>query len=111
MNRPGGTTNRVAGELLHVKGCQQQPVHTRLLPFRAACIRSVQTERAIEMKRTHVLLLLIDMTDLEPNIGVGEWAGRVSQNAIKASEAVVVLALLLVDDAKTEKDFIFLVKI
>ena len=63
------------------------------------------------MKRTHVLLLLIDMTDLEPNIGVGEWARRVSQNAIKTSEAVVVLALLLVDDAKTEKDFIFLVKI
>ena len=51
------------------------------------------------------------MTDLEPNIGVCKRRWRVSQYAIEALETLLILALLLVDDAKAEHDLVRLVKV
>ena len=50
------------------------------------------------------------MTDLEPDIGMSERTGRVAEDAIKAREAVFVLALLLVDDAEAEEDFVYFIE-
>ena len=51
------------------------------------------------------------MPDLEPDVGVGEWTGRVTQDAVEALETLRVLALLLVDYAKAEEDLVRLVKV
>ena len=51
------------------------------------------------------------MADLEPDIGVCEGIRRVAEDAIEALEALRVLALLLVDYAEAEQDFVRLVKI
>ena len=60
---------------------------------------------------THVLLLLEDVPDLEPNVGVGEWTRRVTKDAVEAFEGVFVLRLLLVNYAEAEEDFVRLVKV
>lgn len=57
------------------------------------------------------MLLLVHMTDLEPNVGVGEWVRRIAKDAIKALEALGVFALLLVYDAEAEEDLVCLVEI
>ena len=51
------------------------------------------------------------MANLKPNIGVGEWAWWVPKDTVEAFEAIRVLALLLVDDTETEKNFVRLVEI
>jgi hypothetical protein len=51
------------------------------------------------------------MADLEPDVCVGERAGGVPENAVETAEGVFVLSLLLVNDAKPEKDFICFIKI
>jgi hypothetical protein len=58
-----------------------------------------------------VFLLLINVADLKPDVGVSQWTRRISQNAVETDNAVVVLALLLVDDAEAEKDLVFFIKI
>jgi hypothetical protein len=42
------------------------------------------------------------MANLEPDISMGKWTWRISQNAVKAREAFIVLALLLVNDTEPE---------
>lgn len=61
--------------------------------------------------RTYVFLLFENVADLEPDIGMGEGTGRISEDAIKAGKGLFVFALLFVDDAKAEKNFIRLVEI
>jgi hypothetical protein len=39
------------------------------------------------------------MANLKPDISMGKWTRRVPQNAIETTEAFVVLALLLVNNA------------
>ncbi len=51
------------------------------------------------------------MADLEPYVGVREGIGWVSENTIEALEALVVLALLLVDDTQTKEDFVGFIKV
>ena len=60
---------------------------------------------------TYVLLLLVYMVNLEPNVGVREGIGWVAEDAVKALEALCVLALLLVDDAQAEEDLVRLVEV
>jgi hypothetical protein len=60
------------------------------------------TSQKTHNRKTYVLLLLIHVADLEPDIGVCKWTRGVPQNAIEAHETVVVLALLLVNDAETK---------
>jgi hypothetical protein len=55
--------------------------------------------------------LLVDVPDLEPDIRVGERIGRVAENAVKAGERLVVLALLLVYYPETKQDLISFVKV
>ena len=57
------------------------------------------------------MLLLVHMTDLEPDVGMRQRVRRVAQDAVEAVERLGVLALLLVDDAETEEDFVGLVEI
>jgi hypothetical protein len=40
------------------------------------------------------------VADLEPDIGMGEGTGGVTENVIKAGEQLFIFALLFVDDAK-----------
>jgi hypothetical protein len=60
---------------------------------------------------TYVLLLLVNMSDLEPDVGMGKRTWRVAENAVETSQRVVVLALLLVNDAETEQDFVGFIKV
>lgn len=60
---------------------------------------------------TYILLLLIDVTNLEPDISVGEGTGRITKYTIKAGERLFIFSLLFVDDAETEKDFVRLVEV
>ena len=57
-----------------------------------------------------VLHLLVDMSDLDPDVGVGEGIGRVAEYAVEAFKGLGVLGLLLVDDAQTEQDLVRFVK-
>jgi hypothetical protein len=60
---------------------------------------------------TYIFLLFVHMSNLEPDIGMGERAGRIAENTIKASQRILVLALLLVYDSQAEEDFVGLVEI
>ncbi len=51
------------------------------------------------------------MPDLEPDVGVGEGARRIAENAIEALQALLVLALLLIDDPEAEQYFIRLIEV
>jgi len=51
------------------------------------------------------------VSNLEPNVGVGERTWRITEDAIEAAEGIFILALLLVDDAKTEEDLVGFVEI
>ena len=51
------------------------------------------------------------MPNLEPDVGVGERTGRVTQDAVEALETLRVLALLLVDDPQAEQDLVRLIKV
>lgn len=57
-----------------------------------------------------VLHLLVYVSNLEPNIGVGERVRRIAEYAIEALERLGVLGLLLVNDAQTEENLVCLVK-
>ena len=57
------------------------------------------------------MLLLVDVPDLEPDIGMGEGIRRVAEDAVEALETLLVLALLLVDDAEPEEDLVRLVEV
>ena len=68
--------------------------------------------RNVRIIRTaYVFLLFVNMADLEPDVCMGERAGRVPENAVETPEGVFVLSLLLVNDAKPEKDFICFIKV
>lgn len=58
-----------------------------------------------------IVLLFIDMSDLEPDVGMGEGTWWVAEDAVEAAEGLFVLALLFVDDAETEEDLVCLVKV
>jgi hypothetical protein len=51
------------------------------------------------------------MPNLEPNVRMGKRTWRIAENTIEAVERLVILALLLVDDSKTEENLVCLVKI
>ena len=63
------------------------------------------------MRETHVTLLLENMPNLEPNVGVRKRAGRIAQYAVKALQAIRILPLLLVDNPEAEQDLVRLVKV
>ena len=60
---------------------------------------------------TYVTLLLEDMPNLEPDVGVRKGTGRIPQDAIEALEALGIFALLLVNYPKAEQDLVRLVKV
>lgn len=64
-----------------------------------------------ELGRAYVTLLLEDVSNLEPDIGVREWVRRVAQYAIEAVERLRILALLFVDDPEAEQDLVCLIEI
>jgi hypothetical protein len=51
------------------------------------------------------------MADLEPDVALLERARGLVEDALEAVEAVVELALLLVDDPEPEPDLVRLVKV
>lgn len=51
------------------------------------------------------------MTDLKPDVGVGQWVGRILEDMIKTFKAFLVFALLLVDYPKAKQDLIRFIKI
>ena len=63
------------------------------------------------MRETHVTLLLENMPNLEPNVGVRKGAGRIAQYAVKALQAIRILPLLLVDNPEAEQDLVRLIKV
>jgi hypothetical protein len=62
-------------------------------------------------EHAYIMLLLIDVSDLEPDVGMSEGIRRIAEDAVKALEALGVLALLLVNDAEPEEDLIGLVEV
>lgn len=60
---------------------------------------------------TDVFLLFVDVSDLEPNVSMGQRVGRITEDTIKTGKRLFVFTLLFVDDTEAEKDFICLVKI
>lgn len=62
-------------------------------------------------KKTYILLLLIDMTDLEPDVGMGQWTWWVAKDAIKALQGLFEFALLLIDYAEPEENFVLFIKL
>lgn len=60
---------------------------------------------------TDVFLLFVDVSDLEPNVSMGQRVGRITEDTIKTGKGLFVFALLFVDDTEAEKNFICLVKI
>ena len=60
---------------------------------------------------TYIALLFIHVTNLEPNVGIGKRTWRIAQYAIKATEALFVLGLLLVDNSQSEKNFVGFVEV
>ena len=85
--------------------CEGLSATTRSYAFLAfsCCLLKVNSHhRRLETAITYILLLLIHVADLEPDIGMCKWTRRVPQNAVEAHETVVVLTLLLVNDAETE---------
>ena len=59
----------------------------------------------------YIFLLFINVPDLEPDVGMGEGTWWVAEDAVEAAEGLFVLALLFVDDAETEEDFVGVVEI
>ncbi len=53
-----------------------------------------------------LLLLLVNVTNLEPDVDLGEWAWRVVEDVSEAFETGGELVLLLVYDAETEVDLV-----
>lgn len=51
------------------------------------------------------------VSDLEPDVRVGEGIGRALENLLKATETFFVLAALLVNYAQSEENFIGLVEV
>lgn len=60
---------------------------------------------------TNVFLLLIDVSDLEPNISMSERAGRIAKDAVKTSEGLLIFPLLFINDAESEENLVSLIKI
>jgi len=56
-------------------------------------------------------LLFINVPNLEPDISIDEGTRRVVKDAIKAGQRLFVFSLLLIYNAKAEKNFIGLVKV
>ena len=57
------------------------------------------------------MLLLIDVPNLEPDVGVSKGIRGVAENAIEAVQGLLVFALLLVDDAEPEVNLVGLVEV
>ncbi len=51
------------------------------------------------------------MSNLEPNVSMGQRIRRIAENAIETSKGLFVFALLFVDDTETEENFVCLVKV
>jgi hypothetical protein len=62
-------------------------------------------------QQAYILLLLINVSDLKPNVGVGEGTWGVAKNAIEAGEGLIVLPLLFIDDAESKEDLVGFIEI
>lgn len=60
---------------------------------------------------TDVFLLLIDVPNLEPDIGMSEWTRRVAKDTVKTSKGFLIFPLLFIDDTEAEEYFIGLIEI
>ena len=106
-------------ELLKNLSVTRVLLHYALVGFFRTAMLWVQTRKislaCIRVKGksqdTYVVLLLVHMTDLEPDVGMGERVRGIPKDAVEAVERLGVLALLLVDDAETEEDLVCLVKV
>lgn len=56
-------------------------------------VRKLSTQ-ACDFARTYVFLLLVNVTDLEPNIFLGQWARRVINNVLEALDYRLVIESL-----------------
>lgn len=55
--------------------------------------------------------MLIHMANLEPDVGMGEGTRGAAEDAVETSKRFFVLALLFVDYAEAEKNFVGFVKV
>ena len=69
--------------------------------FRAKVLiwKDYSREHNKKIDPTYILLLLKDMSDLEPDVGMSKRAWRIAKDTIKASQGVLEFALLLIYDA------------
>jgi hypothetical protein len=58
--------------------------------------------------RFELFLLFVHMSNLEPDVLLGQWARRVGDNVLEAVQTLVELLLLLVDYAKAEVNLVCL---
>lgn len=106
-------------ELLKNLSMTRVLLHYALVGFFRTAMLWVQTRKIslafIRVKGksqdTYVVLLLVHMTDLEPDVGMGERVRRIAKDAVEALQALVVLALLLIDYAETEENLVGFVKV
>jgi hypothetical protein len=60
--------------------------------------------------RFKLFLLFVHMSDLEPDVFLSEWAGRVRDNVLETVQTLVELLLLFVNYAKAEVNLVGLFK-
>ena len=77
------------------------------------CVLWVLHEYALVRLAGHAefLLLLVHVTDLEPDVDLGEGLWGAMEDVPEALQAGGELVLLLVDDAEAEVDFVGLVEV
>ena len=58
-----------------------------------------------------ILLLLVHVSNLEPDIRMSQWRRWVPKDPIKTPQRIFEFALLLVDDPQSEQNLVLLVEI
>lgn len=59
----------------------------------------------------YIALLLVHMTNLEPNVGIGKGVWGIAKNTLETIKGLRILPLLFVDYAEAEENLICLIKI
>jgi hypothetical protein len=105
---PDDTTSQAVARPWHALDFLQR--HVRRLPEHEHAKQILDAVHSLE-KRTDIALLFVHMADLEPNVGVGKGTWRIAQDAIKASKAVFIFGLLLVNYSQPEKNLVGFVEV
>jgi hypothetical protein len=99
-NRLDDIANQVVVRLWHALDWLRQRARMRLSREGANwCKGYIYEGSKIKIDPTHILLLLENMSNLEPDVSMSKRAWRVAKDTIKASQRVLEFALLFIYNA------------